>query len=99
MAGSTMNQPRTPFVISVWLPGPTILEQRRSRKYRRRPAHDSNRALEVELRCFLNLVPLAGRGRRAAPGEGVQVSRRSELADGAPHADPLPARGAERGRR
>jgi hypothetical protein len=24
---------------------------------------------------FLNLAPLAGRGRRVAPGEGVQVSR------------------------
>jgi hypothetical protein len=42
----------------------------------------------------LHLSPPAGRGRIAAgdPGEGVQVYRRTELAEKAPHPDPLPAR-------
>src|SRR5882724_470280 len=46
----------------------------------------------IEGGTLLNLAPLAGRGRRAAPGERVPDQRRSRLAERAPHPDPLPAR-------
>ncbi|QHO71750.1 hypothetical protein ACH79_03035 [Bradyrhizobium sp. CCBAU 051011] len=38
-------------------------------------------------------------GLRSNPGEGVQVSRRSELVERAPHPDPLPVKDGERERR
>src|ERR1700730_17118523 len=42
----------------------------------------------------LHLAPLAGRGRRVAPGEGD--SPRVELVERAPHPNPLPAKSGAR---
>jgi hypothetical protein len=42
-------------------------------------------------RLLVHLAPLAGRGRRAAPGEGA--SPRVRTCGDAPHPTPLPARG------
>ena len=46
--------------------------------------------------CLFNLAPLAGRGRTCAAHPGEGDSPQTALADGAPHPDPLPAKGGER---
>src|SRR5882757_8251255 len=50
-----------------------------------------NMEKEDRRRPLLNLAPLAGRGRRAAPGEGVPDQPRSRIVERAPHPDPLRA--------
>jgi hypothetical protein len=50
------------------------------------------RAQHIEPRVRCHLAPLAGRGRREAPGEGD--SPRVRLVESPPHPNPLPASGA-----
>ena len=82
-----------PFRMMIPTPlGPAMLEATTFRDHGRAAAGGED---AVGSRRAPNAYPsslLAGRGRRAAPGEGVQVSRSTARAERGPHPDPLLAR-------
>ncbi len=71
--------------------GAALADGHRAR--RSRAANGAGDTAGVALRFLLHLAPLAGRGRRVAPGEGVlrSIPIQNSRIERAPHPSPLPA--------